>query len=109
MRQTSHSQAALALLFRPLTEKTAEKRLHLGECLADMASRVLLLGGFGERKVNVVWDSTKPDGQIEKGFDVTRMKQWLKIQCPTTLRDGLRRTYEWYKGCPSEVRMATAI
>ena len=57
----------------------------------------------------VVWDSTKPDGQIEKGFDVTRMKQWLKIQCPTTLRDGLRRTYEWYKGCPSEVRMATAI
>ena len=57
----------------------------------------------------VVWDSTKPDGQMEKGFDVTRMREWLKIECPTTLRDGLRRTYAWYKTRPSEVRMVTAL
>lgn len=57
----------------------------------------------------VVWDSTKPDGQMEKAFDVRRMKEWLKVECPTSLREGLRRTYEWYKSCPSEVRMATAI
>lgn len=57
----------------------------------------------------VVWDPTKPDGQMEKGFDVTRMREWLGVECSTTLREGLRRTYEWYKSRPSEVRMATAL
>ncbi len=60
------SGTALSILFRPLTEKTNEKRLHLGELLADLVSKVLFLGGFGERIVNVVWDDTTPKSQTEE-------------------------------------------
>lgn len=43
----------------------------------------------------IVWDASKPDGQMEKIFDVSRMRS-LGLSCPTTLRDGLSRTVEWF-------------
>jgi GDP-L-fucose synthase len=43
----------------------------------------------------IQWDTSKPDGQMEKIFDVTRMRS-LGLQCPTTLDEGLRRTIEWF-------------
>ncbi len=43
----------------------------------------------------IAWDETKPDGQMEKIFDVTRMKR-LGLNCPTPLREGLRRTIAWF-------------
>lgn len=42
------------------------------------------------------WDSTKPDGQMAKMFDVTRMRDLLGYECRTTLRDGLARTIDWF-------------
>jgi GDP-L-fucose synthase len=42
----------------------------------------------------IVWDTTKPDGQMVKIFDNARMKG-LGLSCPTPLRDGLRRTAAW--------------
>src|SRR5262249_16003413 len=50
-----------------------------------------LVGYQGE----LAWDATKPDGQLEKIFDVTRMKS-LGLECPTPLREGLRKTMDWY-------------
>jgi GDP-L-fucose synthase len=44
---------------------------------------------------DLVWDSTKPDGQLEKIFDVTRMKA-LGLTCPTPLREGLAKTISWF-------------
>lgn len=43
----------------------------------------------------VVWDTAKPDGQMRKGYDVTRMRELLGYECPTPLREGLRRTIDW--------------
>jgi GDP-L-fucose synthase len=40
------------------------------------------------------WDSSKPDGQMIKIFDVQRMKQ-LGLRCDTPLREGLERTVRW--------------
>jgi nucleoside-diphosphate-sugar epimerase len=31
-----------------------------------------------------------------KGYDVTRMKEVLGFECRTSLRDGLKRTIDWY-------------
>jgi GDP-L-fucose synthase len=45
---------------------------------------------------SVVWDTTRPDGQLDKGFDVTRLRERLGVECPTTLREGLQRTIEWF-------------
>jgi GDP-L-fucose synthase len=44
----------------------------------------------------VSWDTSKPDGQMLKGFDVTRMREWLDFHPPTSLREGLRLTAEWF-------------
>ena len=52
----------------------------------------------------VVWDSTKPDGQLYKGMDTTRMKAWLGCECTTSLREGIRRTVEWYTANLPSVR-----
>ena len=42
----------------------------------------------------IVWDCSKPDGQMIKVFDVKRMQQ-LGLSCPTSLREGLERTIAW--------------
>jgi GDP-L-fucose synthase len=47
--------------------------------------------GFDGR---ITWDSSKPDGQSVKIFDVRRLRA-LGLSCDTTLREGLRRTYAW--------------
>ncbi|MCX7723332.1 MAG: GDP-L-fucose synthase [Verrucomicrobiae bacterium] len=53
----------------------------------------------------LVWDTSKPDGQMFKGFDVTRMRQWLGYECRTPLREGLRLTIEWFKSNPPGIRL----
>lgn len=47
-------------------------------------------------KGKVVWDPSKPDGQAYKGFDVTRMQEWLDYRPPTSLRAGLSKTIGWF-------------
>lgn len=38
----------------------------------------------------------KPDGQMVKVFDVSRMRA-LGLDCPTPLEEGLQRTISWYR------------
>ena len=45
---------------------------------------------------DVVWDSTKPDGQMRKGFDVNRMRTVLDFECQTSLEEGLQHTINWF-------------
>ena len=42
----------------------------------------------------IEWDTTKPDGQMVKIFDVTKMRS-LGLDCPTTLSAGLKKTAQW--------------
>ena len=58
--------------------------------LADLIKQ--MTGYEGE----IVWDTTKPDGQMVKIFDVSKMKS-LGLECPTSLSDGLRMTAEWFE------------
>jgi len=59
--------------------------------IKELAETVVeLLGYQGE----IIWDTTKPDGQMVKIFGVAKMKS-LGLYCPTTLRDGLKKTITW--------------
>jgi GDP-L-fucose synthase len=60
--------------------------------IAELTGTIAELTGYPGR---VAWDTTKPDGQMMKGFDVTRMKQVLGYECRTSLREGLRQTIGW--------------
>lgn len=44
---------------------------------------------------DVLWDTTKPDGQLNKVFDVKKMHA-LGVRCSTPLEEGLRRTIRWF-------------
>jgi len=45
----------------------------------------------------IVWDTTKPDGQMRKVFDTRRMKDLLGFECRTSLREGLKKTIAWFE------------
>ena len=47
-------------------------------------------------KGRINWDTSKPDGQLKKGFDVSKMKEILGFQPQTLLKDGIKKTYEWF-------------
>jgi len=51
----------------------------------------------------VEWDATKPDGQILRRYDVTKLKN-LGFKIETSWEDGLRKTYDWYKANFPNVR-----
>jgi len=58
---------------------------ELAETIAE------LMGYQGE----IVWDTSKPDGQMIKIFDVRKLNS-LGMQCSTPLREGLRKTINWF-------------
>ena len=45
---------------------------------------------------DIVWDTSKPNGQMRKQLDVTKMKSLFGVEF-TPLQEGLTRTIEWYK------------
>jgi len=53
----------------------------------------------------IVWDTSKPEGQIYKGFDVTRMKKLLGYECTTSLEEGLRKSAQWFAQNYSNARL----
>ena len=73
--------------------------------IRQLATEIALHSGFSGE---IVWDASKPNGQMEKLFDVSRMRS-LGLDCPTPLSDGLARTLAWFLAhCdadPAEVRL----
>lgn len=57
----------------------------------------------------VRWDASKPDGQMFKGFDVSRMHELLGYRCPTTLREGLASTITWFEQHYDHARLAVPV
>jgi GDP-L-fucose synthase len=45
----------------------------------------------------ILWDSSKPDGQPRRALDVTRAEKLLGFRARTDFVEGLRRTIEWYR------------
>ncbi|NCZ96435.1 GDP-L-fucose synthase [bacterium] len=62
--------------------------------IRNLVELIAELTGFTGK---VVWDSTKPDGQFDKGFSVERMNKILGFRPKTSLLDGLQKTIEWFR------------
>ena len=81
-----------------LVKNTGPEPINLGtgeeitiKDLAEMIKRV------GDYKAEIVWDSTKPDGQPRRCLDVTRAKNVLRWEARFSLEETLRRTIKWYR------------
>ena len=46
-------------------------------------------------KGEVFWNTEKPDGQMKKLLDTTRMKEILDVT-PIEVEEGIKRTVQWY-------------
>jgi len=45
----------------------------------------------------IVWDTTKPDGQLRRCLDVSLAKQMLRWEATTSLEEGLVNTIQYYR------------
>jgi GDP-L-fucose synthase len=62
----------------------------------SIKSLVETIAEIVEYRGKVVWDSSKPDGQLVKIFDNSRMKELLNMGCDTPLDTGLKETISWF-------------
>jgi GDP-L-fucose synthase len=63
--------------------------------IRDLAELIARLTGFtGE----LVWDTSKPNGQPRRALDTQRAFDSFGFRAQTPFEEGLRRTIEWYKG-----------
>ncbi len=71
----------------------------------DLMSLIARETGFTGQ---VLWDTTKPDGQPRRALDTTRAEKLLGFRARTNFVDGLRRTIDWYRTARSTESAAVA-
>ncbi|MBT9175632.1 MAG: GDP-L-fucose synthase [candidate division WS2 bacterium] len=57
---------------------------------------VELIAKLTEFKGEIIWDTTKPDGQPRRMLDVSRAEREFGFRAKTSLEEGLRKTIDWY-------------
>lgn len=62
--------------------------------IKDLVTLIAELTGFGGQ---IVWDTTKPNGQPRRKLDASRAEKAFGFHAATRFEDGLRRTIEWYR------------
>lgn len=45
----------------------------------------------------IIWDTTKPDGQPRRCLDTHRAKEWFGFEAHTNFKTGIRNTIDWYQ------------
>ncbi len=60
--------------------------------IKELAELVQELTGY---RGKIAWDTSQPDGKIEKIFSNKKLRS-LGLDCPTPLRDGLKKTIDWF-------------
>ena len=62
--------------------------------IKDLVNLIVKLTGYeGE----IVWDTSKPNGQPRRGLDTSRAKEYFGFEAQTPFEEGLHRTIEWYR------------
>lgn len=86
--------AAAILWFLENFDETGPVNISSGVAttIRELAETVADITGFSGE---IEWDTSKPDGQTIKTFDVTLLHS-LGLSCPTGLRSGLQRTFRWF-------------
>jgi GDP-L-fucose synthase len=64
-----------------------------GYTIAELAAMIQEIVGY---EGQIVYDMTKPDGALHKTGDIIKMKAVLDWEAPTPIREGIRRTLDWF-------------
>lgn len=69
--------------------------------IRDLAGMIAAEVGFSGR---IQWDITKPNGQPRRCLDVSRAKRLFGFQARHGLRDGLKKTVQWFHANRQAIR-----
>jgi GDP-L-fucose synthase len=61
--------------------------------IRDLVEMIQAMTGYAGE---VIWDQTQPDGQPRRSLDTSKASDFLGWRARVPLREGLRRTIEWY-------------
>ena len=96
-REFLHVDDAADALVHLVEHYSGEDQVNVGSgtdlTIAELAQTMARVVGFAGR---FVYDTSKPDGTPRKLLDVGRLAA-LGWRAKTSLEDGLRQTYDWYK------------
>jgi GDP-L-fucose synthase len=62
--------------------------------IKDLALLIAKLTGFNGE---LVWDTSKPNGQPRRALDVTRAKEYFNFEAEMPFEKGLKETIRWFK------------
>jgi len=62
--------------------------------ISDLVGDISRLVGFSG---DIFWDTTKPDGQLRRFYDMSKFKEATGYVPSTSLTDGLKKTILWYR------------
>ena len=62
--------------------------------IKDLVLTIAHLTGFSG---DLIWDTSKPNGQPRRVLDITRARQYFGFKSRTDFEDGLRKTIEWFR------------
>jgi GDP-L-fucose synthase len=65
----------------------------------DLVELVAELTGFAGQ---IVWDTSRPNGQPRRRLDVSRAEAFFGFRARSGLREGLERTIAWYRASAPE-------
>jgi GDP-L-fucose synthase len=80
--------------------------LGTGEEVAirDLATMIAAESGFAGQ---IDWDTTKPNGQPRRCLDVSRAKELFGFHAKHALREGLKKTMQWFSANRRNLRQVT--
>ena len=77
---------------------TGDEPVNLGSgmeiAIRDLTELIARLTGFNG---DIIWDTSKPNGQPRRCLDVSRAEQLFGFRASTPFEEGLRRAITWYK------------
>jgi len=62
--------------------------------IKDLAELIGKLNGFNGK---IIWDTSKPDGQLRRKLDTSRAEREFGFKAKMDFEEGLKRTIEWYR------------
>ena len=68
--------------------------------IKDLAEMIARLTDF---KGEIVWDTSKPNGQPRRALDVTRAKDTFGFEAKKPFEEGLMRTIDWFRAHQSRI------
>jgi len=71
--------------------------------ISDLAALIVKLTGF---KGQLIWDTSKPDGQPRRSLDTSRADKAFGFKAKASFKEGLEKTIKWYESTCDRTNLA---